>query len=245
VFAFMEGGVADLAQSFCQKQALSASESTRKSGCSTLLFSTFCHTDEAYMATTEILLLRHAEKPDRSESCAGITQEGRKDAKSLTVRGWQRAGALAVLLAPNRLISSSLPRPDRIYASAFREGGGHSRRPEQTVQPLAHKLGCPVDLTWALHQEEAFGTALAAGVGTALVCWQHQGLAALARAIAAPQPLSALPADWSWPDDRYDVIWSLRRENPSEIWHFTQYCQSLLSGDFVRPFNLPHETRHV
>jgi hypothetical protein len=135
--------------------------------------------------------------------------------------------------------ASRLPSPDRIYASAFREGGGHSRRPEQTVQPLAQKLGCVVDLTWALHQEEAFAAALAVGTGTVLVCWQHQGLPALARAIAAPQDLSALPEDWNWPDDRYDVIWSLRREGPSRVWHFSQYCQAVLSGDSGLPFNLP------
>ena len=191
------------------------------------------------MATTEILLLRHAEKPDRSESGPGLTPEGQEDAQSLTLRGWQRAGALAVLLAPNRLSASRLPSPDRIYASAFREGGGHSRRPEQTVQPIAHKLGCVVDLTWALHQEEAFGAALSVGTGTVLVCWQHQGLPALARAIAAPQDLSALPKDWNWPDDRYDVIWSLRRDGPNRVWYLSQYCQAVLSGDSGLPFNLP------
>jgi hypothetical protein len=195
------------------------------------------------MTTTEILLLRHAEKPDSSKSRFGFAEQGQEDTKSLSIRGWQRAGALAVLLAPYPLLSSRLPVPERIYASAFRKGGGHSRRPEQTVQPLAQKLGCQVDLTWALHQEEAFGAALAASVGTAAVCWQHQGLAKLARAILAPQPLPMLPADWTWPDNCYDVIWSLRRDGPNEAWLFSQYCQSLLSGDLDRPFNLPSETR--
>lgn len=190
------------------------------------------------MAATEILLLRHAEKPNHSDGSSGLTAEGQEDEKSLTIRGWQRAGALATLLAPNPLSAPRLPSPDRIYASAFREGGGHSRRPEQTVQPLARKLGCGVDLTWALHQEEAFGAALAVGVGIALVCWQHQGLAALARVIAAPQRLSGLSDHWSWPDDRYDVIWSLRRDRPGDAWRFTQYCQSLLSGDSDQPFDL-------
>lgn len=191
------------------------------------------------MAATEILLLRHAEKPDRSEGTLGVTPEGREDNKSLAVRGWQRAGALAMLLAPNLLSGSRLPSPDRIYASAFRDGGGHSRRPEQTVQPLAQKLCLPVDLTWALHQETAFGAALAMHAGTDLVCWQHQGLAALARAIAAPQRLAELGADWSWPEDRYDMIWSLRRSGPGEAWHFTQVCQTLLSGDSDQAFTLP------
>lgn len=183
------------------------------------------------MTSTEILLLRHAEKPDGSETHIGLTAEGHEDPKSLTIRGWQRAGALAALLAPNPLIRARLPVPQRIYASAFRKGGGHSRRPEQTVEPLAQKLGCQVDLTWALHQEKAFGAALAVETGTALVCWQHQGLAELARAIAAPQSLSEIPSDWTWPDTCYDIIWSLRRDGPDKPWHFSEHCQALLSGD--------------
>ncbi|WP_428486207.1 phosphoglycerate mutase family protein [Rhodopila sp.] len=197
------------------------------------------------LAAIEILLLRHAEKPDHPASGPGLTTQGQEDAKSLTVRGWQRAGALAALFAPNLLLESRLPTPNRIYASAWREGGGHSQRPEQTVEPLARKLNCPVDLTWALHQEEAFGVALAASSGTALVCWQHQGLAALARAIVAPQCLSELLPDWSWPADCYDVIWSLRRNGTGKAWHFTQYCQALLSGDRDQPFNLPGKVHHA
>jgi hypothetical protein len=195
------------------------------------------------MTSTEILLLRHAEKPDGSSARFGFTAEGQQDMKSLSIRGWQRAGALVALLAPIPLSRSGLPVPHRIYASAFREGGGHSRRPEQTVQPLAEKLSRHVDLTWALHQEEAFGAALAAETGTALVCWQHQGLATLARAIAAPQRLSMLPAQWDWPDNCYDVIWSLRRDAPDDAWHFRQHCQLLLSGDLDRLLNLAGDTR--
>ena len=192
---------------------------------------------------TEVLLLRHAEKPDRSESGPGLTAEGQEDSKSLTIRGWQRAGGLAALLGGNSLAEPRLHRPDRIYASAFRPGGAHSRRPEQTVQPVAQRLGCTVDLSWALHQEAAFGAALAADTGTALVCWQHQGLAALARGVVAPQLLAELPADWSWPDDCYDVIWSLRRGGIGQTWQLVQYCQSLLSGDLDRPFRFPSDRR--
>ena len=193
------------------------------------------------MPATEILLLRHAEKPDPAQRGGGFTCDGEEDSKSLNVRGWQRAGALAALLAPNPLVHGRLAVPDRIHASAYRQGGGHSRRPEQTALPLARKLGCAVDLTWALHQEAEFGAALAAQAGTALVCWQHQGLADLARAIVAPQRLPELPADWIWPDDRYDVIWSLRRPSGGEAWRLTQYCQTVLAGDPDRPFALSPE----
>jgi broad specificity phosphatase PhoE len=74
------------------------------------------------MAATEILLLRHAEKPKGADGRHGFTPEGQEDGKSLSIRGWQRAGALAALLAPNPLLDPRLPRPDRIYASVFRKG---------------------------------------------------------------------------------------------------------------------------
>lgn len=190
--------------------------------------------------STEILLLRHAEKPGTGGD-VGLGPDGRTDAKSLTVRGWQRAGGLAALLAPGPLAETMphFPRPDRIHASAFRKGGGHSRRPEQTVLPLAAKLQQVVDLRWALHEEDECGAALAAQAGVVLVCWQHQGLPALARAVAAPQPLLELPDGWEWPKNRFDMIWFLRRERPGEPWRFTQHCQNLLAGDRAQPFDLP------
>ncbi len=193
---------------------------------------------------TEILLLRHAEKPGESGQDVGLGPDGRPDPKSLTVRGWQRAGGLAALLAPGALAQPAspvprLPRPDRIHASAFRKNGGHSRRPEQTVLPLAAKLEQVVDLRWALHGEDAFGAALSAQAGVVLVCWQHQGLPALARAVAAPQRLPELPDGWTWPKTRFDVIWSLRRERPGDVWRFSQHCQLLLAGDHAQPFDLP------
>jgi len=61
------------------------------------------------MAATEILLLRHAERPGSFNSRIGLTSTGEEDAKSLTIRGWQRAGALAALLAPNRLSERRQP----------------------------------------------------------------------------------------------------------------------------------------
>ena len=42
------------------------------------------------MSPTRIMIIRHAEQHE----VAGITREGQVDPQSLTVRGWQRAGAL-------------------------------------------------------------------------------------------------------------------------------------------------------
>ncbi|WP_242010948.1 hypothetical protein [Acetobacter musti] len=155
--------------------------------------------------STTILLIRHAEKPDEALHETGIDSHGQDDPYSLSRKGWRRAERLAGFFTGGE---SFLPVPDRLFASAFRPGGGHSRRPEQTVLPLSEALHCPVDLTWALHQEREFGAVLSRLEGTSLVCWQHQGLTDLAKAVVLPQQFSSLQ---EWPSDCYDMLWRISR----------------------------------
>ena|SRR5271165_4540761 len=46
------------------------------------------------MAAIKIMTIRHAERPPVDGSIEGVTPSGTKDPAELTVRGWQRAGAL-------------------------------------------------------------------------------------------------------------------------------------------------------
>ena len=57
-----------------------------------------------------IYLIRHAEKP--KDGCKGVDENGAADDKSLTPRGWRRAGAWAVYFGPN----GQLPPPQHLYA---------------------------------------------------------------------------------------------------------------------------------
>ncbi|MBW8894484.1 MAG: hypothetical protein JF617_21180 [Burkholderiales bacterium] len=59
-----------------------------------------------------------------------------------------------------------------------------------------------------------------------LVCWRHDELPGLARAILRD---SGVPG--TWPDDRFDLTWSIRRND--EGWTFLQLPQLLLAGDRV------------
>src|SRR5215469_3317059 len=99
------------------------------------------------MATpTKIMVIRHAEKPDATH--AGVTAHGTEDKECLIVRGWQRAGALAVLFDPanGSLQNANLAVPKVIYASDPEKGskvadadgpvGSKSKRPLQTITPL-------------------------------------------------------------------------------------------------------------
>jgi hypothetical protein len=48
-------------------------------------------------APLTILIIRHAEKPGELWPGPGLSREGKEDEKSLVIRGWERAGAWAVL----------------------------------------------------------------------------------------------------------------------------------------------------
>jgi hypothetical protein len=42
----------------------------------------------------KIMVVRHAEKPDKTDDTHGVDSEGQKNKKDLAPRGWQRSGAL-------------------------------------------------------------------------------------------------------------------------------------------------------
>ena len=181
-----------------------------------------------------ILLIRHAEKPDAYN--LGIDSTGANDPESLSVRGWQRAGALLGLFG-----STPLPRPARIYASAplrLRKLpgkiGARSKRSAQTVSVLAAKRGLDVNIAFTRGQEQIFGAELTRfDEGTTLVCWPREGLPLIAAAILGkPDGIPAI-----WPSDCFDIVWRLVRETPAAAWTFDQVCQRLLPGDRMLPIS--------
>jgi hypothetical protein len=184
------------------------------------------------MTDQTILIIRHAEKPANG-SAFGVDAVGNPDAKSLTPLGWQRAGAWTALFAPALGQPAALPRPTAIFASALarREElekgvGGRSRRPLETVMGLAAHLGLAIDQSVTKGQERDLAAALARIEGVALVCWQHETIAAIVRALA-PQA----PAPETWPGDRFNVVFHLARKDRTAAWRFSQLAPIMLAGD--------------
>lgn len=171
-----------------------------------------------------IMLIRHAEKPDPAH--AGVDGAGREDEQSLSVAGWCRAGALVPYFSS--LVDGMHPkvvcRPHHIYAA--RATAMHrSTRPRDTVLPLATALGLSVDERWSDEDSvERFAETLRNFETPVLVCWRHDYLPALARAILHDGELPDV-----WPADRFDLTWSIRRDG--ERWSFQQVPQCLLAGD--------------
>jgi hypothetical protein len=181
-----------------------------------------------------IYLIRHAEKPDKGHQ--GVDETGAPDDESLIPRGWQRAGALAVFFGEQ----GGLPMPDRIYASAAAKQkiapgekvGSHSKRPIETVSPLAARHKREIIDKFAKGQEADLAKELGNFAGSALVCWQHEAIPDIANEVGAASPA----APKSWPDDRFNVVWRFSR-NGGGPWTFDQICPQLLDGDSKDPIN--------
>jgi hypothetical protein len=191
------------------------------------------------MADTTIMLIRHAEKPDGDAQ--GVDEDGNPDVDSLVPRGWSRAGALAVLFAPLPPITNQLlAKPAVIYTSdpeKHRSSGGnrvgtHSRRPFETITPLANKLGIAPILKFTRGEEAAMVDDVKKVASPVLICWDHEEIPTIAAAIAGSQsPTARL----QWPKKRFDVVWIFTSSDGGQTWTFDQLCQRLLDGDSDQP----------
>ncbi|HYL27590.1 MAG TPA: hypothetical protein VEW74_07125 [Candidatus Nitrosotalea sp.] len=171
-----------------------------------------------------IMLIRHAEKQPDDPPPFGINEAGAADKHSLTPRGWQRAGALVGFFA-----SPSFPivTPDVIYASAAdsTESAGDdskSLRPQETVAPLARRLGLTVHAPFVVGKETELANRLESEDGFVLVAWEHKHIPLIAAALNAQAPKI-------WPDDQFDCVWILTRGDCG--YNFREVNQSLLDGD--------------
>ena len=177
-----------------------------------------------------IMIIRHAEKHTENGSEHGVNIEGHHVKHELTVRGWQRAGALVPFFAPQggMAADSRISTPRSIFASAA-TALSPSLRANHTVAPLAALLGIPIDSNYAEGEEAAVAAAALAAASPVLIAWHHSHIVLLAKEIAGPQ--LACPA--AWPDDRFDVVWVLDRDDATGPWRFCQVPQRLFAHDLA------------
>jgi len=178
------------------------------------------------------MLIRHAEKPAKDSTPYGVTAKGERSKESLAVRGWQRAGALANLLAPTngRFQHPALAKPQFLYASkpVTRKG---SRRPVETLVPLAQKLAVRIHANFQRADYESMLEEAILSKGVVLICWQREYIPDIAAHILGNDRI----APDEWPDDCFDMIWVFDL-HPSRLkYSFKQVPQKLLEGDLTTP----------
>jgi hypothetical protein len=180
----------------------------------------------------KIMVIRHAEKP--TAGFAGVNEAGVSSGHDLIVPGWQRAGALACFFAPTHgpLQNALLAKPAFIFASAAAvdpdPGNSKSRRPQETVTPLAQLLDLDIDLNFSKGQEEDVAAAAQACDGPVLIAWQHENINLIANVI-----LGAETAPQKWPGGRFDVVFVFTLDPSDGTYSFAQAPQCLLAGDLA------------
>jgi hypothetical protein len=181
------------------------------------------------VAPNRIMIIRHAEKPDGASPDLGVMADGTENKESLTVRGWQRAGALVRLFCPVSGARELLP------GTIFAAGIGHgskSERPFETVTPLIDFLkqngGVKENDKHLKDDLNGLMADVLTCSGTVLVAWEHKRIPDL---VALLPNAPRVPA--KWPDDRFDVVWIF--DSAAGGWSFSQKPQLLLVEDSDHP----------
>jgi len=183
----------------------------------------------------KIMLIRHAEKPTNSGSDFGVTIEGKREKECLTVRGWQRAGALASFFAPTNgsFSDPALGKPQYLFASKPVRRNG-SRRPVDTITPLAERLAVRINSKFKKSEIEEMLQQVFSCVGVVLICWQYEYIPGIANFILGSKQV----APQEWPADRFDMVWVFERDTLTDEYSFHQVPQSLLMGDSAMPIKM-------
>jgi hypothetical protein len=97
-----------------------------------------------------VMLIRHAEKPRPEAGVQGVDELGRVGPQNLSVKGWQRAGALVCMSAIRDADAGAgagpagIVRPRHLFAPRV-TALSPSARGAQTLAPLAQALGVAVN----------------------------------------------------------------------------------------------------
>jgi hypothetical protein len=171
----------------------------------------------------KIMLIRHAERPDKLNGILGVSPSGLKDKEALCVRGWQRAGALVRFFAPfnDCFLHPSLATPQYLFACRPLPDN-KSRRPLQTIEPLAEYLSLEINLDHAEGDEQRLIKAALTAPGDVLISWKHDTLPMIGKSFSERAPDN-------WPITCFDKVWVF--EALGAGFDFLEVPQLLLPGD--------------
>jgi hypothetical protein len=163
-----------------------------------------------------VILLRHAEKPPNESNV------------HLSERGESRAHALVAFLTTKpAFVTNGLPAA--LFAPKVPRRG-HSRRPYETLEPLAEHLRLSVQTPYGPSEYASLAKHVLSDPGldgkTVIVCWIHDYLPALAKAMGVkPEPAH-------WKGSVYDRVWVITYADHRAI--LANLPQNLLPGDSTK-----------
>jgi len=161
----------------------------------------------------KVILLRHAEKPDNENN------------PNLSERGRNRANALVGFFANELGIDTNNP-PAALFATRPVRGS-RSLRSQQTLLPLSRALTITIRQPEGADRYDRLAAHLLTNPEfdgkTVVVCWVHDELGPLARALGAE------PKPKDWKSSSYDRVWSLNFKK-KEV-RCKTVLQELLPGD--------------
>jgi len=175
----------------------------------------------------KIMIIRHAEKPTKDDE-AGILYNGKQSEDSLTVKGWQRAGALAQFF---RNATANIDTPTELYSCSL-YNDHHALRCLETITPLADSLNIQVHTTIPRGDEAKMAILAKESDGIVLICWEHSVIHLIANNIV---DCELVPQDW--PGERFDMVYVFDLQ-PDHSYKFTQVPQMALKGDGSELFNI-------
>jgi len=163
-----------------------------------LLFSSLTAVATPAGADATYVIIRHGEKPP-----GGLGQ--------LTCQGLNRALALPPVLLARFGVPAELFAPNPAVKKADKGVPYFYIRPLATIEPLAIRLGMPVDISWEMTQVKPLAEALLQKPdGTYVIVWEHHLAVQLAQALllqAGGDP-AQVP---HWQDNDFDSIYVVRR----------------------------------
>lgn len=174
-----------------------------------------------------VVCLRHGEKPANAEDPStpvdaagpGFDLAGRASPRSLTIKGWQRAYALAATdlcgRAPAEAGAITILVPDY-------RGNAERHRPYQTMYPLALRRGVDSEHPCRKDEIDELRDEVLDCEGIVVVCWEHNALEELVKKL--------VDVDVEWPKGRFDMLWLLRPDADGEN-RFQPVDQRLIPGD--------------
>ncbi|CAH0046199.1 unnamed protein product [Clonostachys solani] len=132
-----------------------------------------------------VYMIRHGEKPDDVGT-------------GLSTQGQQRAQCLRSVFG-----ASSQYNIGSILAQEYKSNGKRER-PYDTVLPVATDLGLTVDTSCDRDDSKCVKKAVKnySGSGNILICWEHNELTSIAEELGVDDA-------GDYPDDRFDLIWTL------------------------------------